>query len=149
MPRFITWRGRKWLPRDEDIIYLDTDYTPPSTFSRDVSGRLFEGSTVTFVALQIAYHMGFSEVILVGVDHNFVSEGDPNTTVLSSGDDPDHFSSEYFGKGFRWQLPDLKASEDAYRLAKEAFEADDRKILDATIGGKLEIFPKVEYQKLF
>jgi hypothetical protein len=147
MPKFITWRGRQWFKNE--VIFLDTDYTAPESFSSDISGRIFEGSTVTYVAMQIAYYMGFEEVILVGVDHNFNTQGEPNTTIVSSGEDPNHFSAEYFGKGFRWQLPDLQASEKAYQLAKEAFERDGRTILDATIGGKLEIFPKVNYDDLF
>jgi hypothetical protein len=130
-------------------MYLDTDYTPPESFATDVSGRVFEGSTVTYVALQLAYHMGFDDVILVGVDHNFETKGPANITVVSHGADQDHFSPEYFGKGFRWQLPDLEASERAYRLAKRAFEADRRRVRDATVGGKLTIFPKVDYDDLF
>jgi hypothetical protein len=97
----------------------------------------------------MAYHMGFEEVVLVGVDHKFASQGPANVTVVSNGDDPDHFSAGYFGKGFRWQLPDLRASEEAYRLAKQAFEAAGRRVLDATIGGNLQVFPKVGYTSLF
>ena len=149
MPHFVSWRGRKWLRPDPDVIFLDTDYTDPPTFSRDVSGRIFEGSTVTYVAMQLAFHMGFEDVILVGVDHSFTTKGKPNVTVVSDGEDPNHFSAEYFGKGFRWQLPDLEASEKAYLMAREAFEASDRRILDATIGGKLDVFPKVKYMDLF
>ncbi|MCK5054906.1 MAG: hypothetical protein KAR65_11535, partial [Anaerolineales bacterium] len=52
---------------------------------------------------------------------------------------------EYFGKGFRWQLPDLEASERAYIMARKAFDGAGRKVLDATVDGKLEIFPKVKY----
>jgi len=148
MPRFITWRGRRWL-NGEGIYFLDTDYTEPATFSKDIRGRIFEGSTVTYTALQIAFYMGFEEVILVGVDHSFTSKGRPNEAVVSEGDDHNHFSAEYFGKGFKWQLPDLEASEQAYRLAKTAFEKNGRRILDATIGGKLDVFEKVEYQSLF
>ncbi len=149
IPRFVSWRGRKWLKNDRDMIYLDSDYTDPPTFSRDVAGRVFEGSTVTYVALQLAYHMGFEEVILIGVDHSFTTKGAPNLTIVSNGEDPNHFSPEYFGKGFRWQLPDLEASERAYRMAREAFEASNRRILDATVGGKLDVFPKVNYTDLF
>jgi hypothetical protein len=147
--RFITWRGRRWIRPADGIIYLDTDYTGPETFSTDVIHRVFEGSTVTYVAIQLAYFMGFSEVILIGVDHNFVTQGAPNATVVSQQDDPDHFSTAYFGKGFRWQLPDLEGSERAYRLARHAFQEGGRKILDATVGGKLTIFPKVDYRWLF
>jgi hypothetical protein len=93
--------------------------------------------------------MGFTEAILIGVDHNFVTKGPANATVTSEGDDPNHFSSNYFGKGFRWQLPDLEGSERAYRMAREAYQEDGRRIVDATIGGKLTIFPKVDYNQLF
>jgi hypothetical protein len=148
MPRFLTWRGRRWFDHN-GIYFLDTDYLAPADFSTDVRGRVFEGSTVTYVALQIAYYMGFEEVVLVGVDHSFSSKGRPNETVISEGDDPNHFAPHYFGRGFRWQLPDLEASEQAYRLAKTAFEADGRRVLDATIDGKLDIFEKVDYQSLF
>jgi hypothetical protein len=148
MPRFIGWRGRKWF-KDPDIYFLDADYTPPAEFSNDITRRIFEGSTVTFVAMQIAYFMGFQEVILIGVDHNFATKGAPNVTVVSQGEDHDHFSTEYFGKGFRWQLPDLAASEEAYKLAKIGFESNGRRILDATVDGKLTIFPKISYASLF
>jgi len=149
IPKFITWRGRKWMSGDPEVLFLDTDYTPPPIFSKDVTQRVFEGSTVTYVAMQLAYYMGFEEVILIGVDHSFKTKGPPNVTVMSEGDDEDHFASEYFGRGFRWQLPDLEASEFAYKMAREAFEKDGRRILDATIDGKLTIFPKVDYVSLF
>jgi hypothetical protein len=148
MPRFVTWRGRRWL-KNADVIFLDTDYTGPEVFSTDLTRRVFEGSTVTFVALELAYYMGFGEVVLLGVDHNFTTQGPPNVTVVSAGEDRDHFSPAYFGKGFRWQLPDLEASERAYRLARQAFELDGRRVLDATPGGRLTVFPKVEYESLF
>jgi hypothetical protein len=148
MPRFVSWRGRRWL-KSSDVVFLDTDYTGPEVFSTDMTRRVFEGSTVTFVALELAYYMGFTEVVLLGVDHSFSTQGPPNVTVVSTGDDPDHFSPAYFGAGFRWQLPDLEASERAYRLARDAFEGDGRRVLDATLGGKLTVFPKVEYDSLF
>lgn len=149
LPKFLSWRGRHWLRGDESTIFLDTDYTPPSTFTEDIAGRVFEGGTVTYVAMQLAYYMGFEEVILIGVDHSFSTSGPANKTVTSEGADPDHFSPDYFGKGINWQLPDLEASELAYQMAKDAYDRAGRRILDATIDGKLSIFPKVEYVKLF
>ncbi len=149
VPKFVTWRARKWMKDDPETIFLDTDYTLPETFSGDVSGRVYEGNTVTYVSLQLAYHMGFEQVILIGVDHHFTTKGPANTVVVSGGDDPNHFDRNYFGKGFRWQLPDLEGSERAYKLARESFESSGRLILDATVGGKLAIFPKVDYTSLF
>ena len=148
MPRFICWRSRRVIGTAPDLIFLHTTYNGPK-FAVDARGRLWEGATVTYVALQLAYHMGFSQVILIGVDHNYSAQGKPNTTVVSQGEDKDHFHSDYFGKGFRWQLPDLETSERSYRMARQAYERDGRQVLDATIGGKLTVFPKVDYNSLF
>jgi hypothetical protein len=149
LPKFVTWRARRWFTSDPQIIFLDTDYTGPENFSPALKGRIFEGFTVTYVALQAAFYMGFDQAILIGVDHSFQSQGTPNTTVVSTGDDPNHFAPNYFGKGFRWQLPDLEGSERAYQLARAAYARAGREIIDATVGGKLTVFPKAEYSTLF
>jgi hypothetical protein len=148
IPRFVSWRSRKWLMPQDDLFFLYSTYTGPK-FAKNAASRLWEGATVTYVALQLAYYFGFSEVILIGVDHSFTTKGKPNTTITSEGDDPNHFNPNYFGKGFRWQLPDLETSEIAYKMARHAFEADGRKVLDATVDGRLTVFPKVEYNSLF
>jgi hypothetical protein len=155
IPKFITWRSRRFFDPAQFTgskytnlpTFLYTTYDAPH-FSPDVRWRVWEGATVTYVTIQLAFHMGFSEVILIGVDHNYTTAGLPNTTITSAGDDPNHFSSQYFGKGFRWQLPDLETSEIAYRMARKAYETAGRRIMDATIGGKLTIFEKVDYNKL-
>jgi 6-hydroxymethylpterin diphosphokinase MptE-like protein len=152
IPTFLSWRSRGFFPRSSAVAslptFLYTTYESP-TFACDARGRLWEGATVTNVALQLAYHMGFRKVILIGVDHNFSSKGKANQEVVSQGDDPNHFSAAYFGKGFRWQLPDLDTSEVGYRMARAAYERDGREVLDATVGGKLTVFQKVEYNSLF
>jgi hypothetical protein len=152
LPKFLAWRSRHHFPSDLPIpqlpTFLYTSYTGRH-FSSDVRGRVWEGATVTNVTLQLAFHMGFQQVILIGVDHNYSTTGKPNTTVTSQGDDPNHFSPAYFGKGFRWQLPDLETSEVGYAMVRDAYQKAGREVLDATIGGKLTIFPKVDYESLF
>ena len=146
--KFVSWRAHKWLKPAENLYYLYTTYTGEK-FATDLTGRLWEGATVTYTAMQLAYYLGFQQVILIGVDHNFTTQGKPNTTIVSHGDDPNHFHPGYFGKGFRWQLPDLETSEKAYRMAKEAFEKTGREIIDATVDGKLRVFRRVNYSDLF
>ncbi len=152
MPRFLAWHSHHHFSADlslSDIpTFLYTSYTGPR-FSHDVSGRVWEGATVTNVALQLAFHMGFQQVLLIGMDHNFTSKGEANKTVTSQGDDPNHFMPNYFGKGVKWQLPDLDTSEVGYIMAREAYKKAGREVLDATIGGKLTVFPKVDYNSLF
>ena len=155
IPKFLTWRSRRFFEQpgismdaNKMPTFLYTTYDAPS-FSADVRGRVWEGATVTYVTIQLAFHMGFEELILIGVDHTYTATGKPNTTVTSEGDDPNHFSASYFGKGFRWQLPDLETSEMAYRMARARIELAGRRIVDATVGGKLQIFKKVDYTSLF
>jgi hypothetical protein len=148
MPKFLAWHARPHIDASPSLSFVHTTYTGP-TFSKNIKNRVWESATVTYVAMQLAYYMGFSEVILIGVDHKFKSKGTPNTTIVSQGDDEDHFDARYFGKGYRWQLPDLETSEIGYQLAKGAFENDDRRIVDATVDGKLTVFPKVPFDSLF
>jgi glycosyltransferase involved in cell wall biosynthesis/tetratricopeptide (TPR) repeat protein/SAM-dependent methyltransferase len=143
-PRFLGCNGLPYIQDPSQAIFLRS--LPKWFFAKDPRNGICEGYTVTYVALQLAYFMGFSEAVLIGVDHHFATAGQPNQEVVSSGDDPNHFHPDYFGKGVRWHLPDLQNSEVAYRLAKQAFEADGRRILDATVNGRLTVFPKVDYR---
>ncbi len=144
MPIFLSSSARHVMPFTHNVIFLKT-IAGEHRFSLDPGKILWESGTVTYVALQLAYYMGFQKVILIGVDHNFVTKGPANSTVVSGGDDPNHFDPNYFGKGFKWQLPDLASSELGYHLAKRVYQEDGRQILDATVGGKLTIFPKISY----
>jgi len=147
-PKFISWWARDGIDYTSDMMFIRDPYLGPLTFSADATRAVVEGYTVTYAAMQIAYYVGFQQVILVGVDHKFQTKGAPNATVISTGSDPNHFDPNYFGKGFRWQLPDLERSEQAYRLAKLHFEQAGRQILDATIDGQLQVFPKIRFDDI-
>lgn len=147
--RFVNWNRRKLLGERASppgLHFLLVDYRP--RFSRDITRGVWGGGTVTFAALQVAYYLGFTTVILVGVDHAYSAIGTPHHPVVSTGEDRSHFRADYFGPGFRWQLPDLRMSETAYRMARQAYESDHRQVLDATQGGKLDVFPKVDYREI-
>jgi len=137
---FVSWHARGFLPRGHRAIL--TRPLPGPRFSTNPAHGIWGGATVTFAALQLAYHLGFSEVVLIGVDHSFTTSGPAHRLITSTGDDPNHFDPTYFGKGVRWELPNLPLSEVAYRLARQAYEAAGRRIVDATVGGKLTVFPK-------
>jgi hypothetical protein len=140
-PLFTTMRNMDLLGTAPTVGFL-SDLAGPR-FSTNIAAGIWQGSTVTYVAMQIAYYMGFSEVILVGVDHRFAVNGPNHQLVVSDGPDASHFDPNYFGKGFKWELPNLDASEVAYRLARAAFEKDGRRIVDATVDGALTVFPKM------
>jgi hypothetical protein len=129
---------------DEDAltIHLHTG-EPPNTFSEDLERGINQGHTVTYAALQIAYFLGFSKVVLIGLDHRFAFSGAPNQTREMLTPDPNHFHPDYFTKGQLWQNPDLARSEASYRLANRRFEQDGRMIIDATVDGACTVFPKM------
>jgi hypothetical protein len=151
IPKFLNWNQRRhFAPGDPDTCFLKTRLGLADAFGRDLTKPLSSGGTVTYVALQVAYYLGFDEVILIGVDHNFADKGTPNKTeVRTQARDDNHFHPNYFPKGVKWQLPDLMRSEMAYALAREAFEQDGRRILDATVGGQCPAFEKVSFDALF
>ena len=115
------------------------------SFYEDISQPICEGNTVTFVSLQIAYYMGFSRVFLIGVDHSFKQSGQSHETQVYNGDDENHFHPDYF-KGQQWQLADVYGSEVSYHLANYFYQKNGRQIFDATVGGKLEVFPKINFE---
>ena len=119
----------------------------PRKFAKDCSMSLFQGHTVTYVAMQLAYHMGFSEVALIGCDHYFETKGISNKTVVAGEIDPNHFHPKYFADGVKWDLPDLLGSEYHYDLADKMFKEDGRKIFNCTDGGKLEIFERMKFEE--
>lgn len=144
VPQFIAMWGRQFIQKRDNVVFLRENNQ--SLFMQDITKGVCIDCTVTYMAMQIAYYMGFETVILIGVDHSFESKGDSHKTVKLEGDDPNHFDPNYFGYGTPWQLPDLEGSEKAYLRAKTVFEADGRQIVDATAGGKLQIFPKISYE---
>lgn len=134
-----------------DMIFLRCLGQPKTApwFSDNPLSGVCTGGTVTYVAMQLAFYMGFSEAVLIGVDHSFATKGTPHEVVVTEENDPNHFDPNYFGKGFRWQLPDLNRSELSYRIAQFHYERNQRRIFDATVGGRLDVFPKRNFRQLF
>ncbi len=121
--------------------------------SRQFSGNIEYGvglaDTVTYSALQFAYYIGATTVVLLGVDHNYKTrQSDAKKYERKQEDGQDHFDPKYFQKGDLWGIPDLEMSEHIYTLARNAFEADGRQVLDATVNGKLTVFDKISIEQL-
>jgi len=128
-----------------------TNYKKPQ-FSFDCEQRIYGLGSVTMINLQLAFYMGFKEVYLIGMDFNYKIPDSAvvnGLDILSNSDDVNHFHPEYFGKGKKWHDPDLEQVLLSYQKMKEVFEKNGRKIWNATKGGKLEIFERIDYDKLF
>src|SRR5690606_10977848 len=121
-------------------------------FAKDCHNKIYCGQSVTIINLQLAFYLGFSEVFLIGMDFNYAI---PDSLKIdghvfeSTEDDINHFHPDYFGKGKKWHDPKLHNVLKSYKFAKKIYEAEGRKIFNATKGGKLEVFDRVDYSSLF
>lgn len=101
-------------------------------FSNDPLIGFYEGMTVTYFNIQLAVYMGFKEIYLIGVDHFY------------AGGEKDHFSKE----DVCTNKPQTDKSTLAYIAAKKYAEENSIKIYNATRGGHLDIFGRVNLADL-
>jgi len=155
----VQWFGnylRYCLDSKPNVCWLNTacdyrNYPNFPYFSTNAARIIWVGGTVSYIAMQIAYYMGFKEVYLVGFDHSYSVPKDAavdGRAILSNSDDPNHFHPDYFGKGYRWHDPRVDRMEQAYFRAREAYENAGRKIFNATAGGHLEVFDRVTFNNI-
>ena len=147
LTRFYNWNLRRLFTESENLIFFKESFNPD--FRPDFLGRIGTGKSVTFACIQLAFFMGFSEVILIGKDHHYKISGTPHISVNANGNEENHFIKGYYKKGMKWDIPNHIGEEYSYLKARKAFEKAGRKILDATIEGHLQVFEKVDYYSLF
>jgi hypothetical protein len=130
------------------LTHIINTHNPTENFYYDITQGMEEGYTVTYAALQIAFYLGFKEVIIIGMDHRFDYTGNPNESKFLAGKDVNHFSSSYFSNQ-NWDNPDLVNSEKYYAIAKTQYENTGRQIIDATLDGACTVFDKRDYRSIF
>jgi hypothetical protein len=121
--------------------------------SRDITREVHHGNTVIIdFCLQMALYMGFSEVYLLGCDctiqypapespgsHFHTDNPEWNLfKKLEPGDDPQKHSDSWYNNVIK-----------NYEMVKDAFERQGRKVYNASAGGRLEVFERVNYDELF
>jgi hypothetical protein len=143
IPTFISLQNSdNYIPKNKNIYKIDSQ--SEFGFGQKMEDQMFEGGTVTYVAMQIAFAMGFKRIALIGLDHSFEQKGKPNSEETLIEDDINHFDPNYF-KGQKWHLADIEANEISYQLANYYFERNDKEIYDATVEGKLNVFEKKDF----
>lgn len=124
----------------------------PSVWSHDIAKSVSKDGSSMFAVMQIAVYLGFSPLILIGCDlgHKAFS--------WEENKDPNHFAEGYWEKtlypsGEPFRFTERRAKQaDAYILsghatAKKACDSIGVEIYNATIGGELEIFPRIDYME--
>jgi hypothetical protein len=121
-------------------------------FNTDVTYPVIWGRTVMVdFCIPLACYMGFKDLYLIGNDYNWNID---NSSVLERA----YF---YDIKDDDRKLPESQAHQDtgrpehialvmkAFEVVKREVEASGHRIWNAGYGGRLEVFPRVEYNDLF
>lgn len=124
-----------------DIFHMTIeDYAPDlPVFSSDMEKVLYCGYTVTYACLQVAMYMGFQDIYLLGMDFDYA---DGNTMEVK------HFAEEYHKDKMKVNPCRRKENLLAYEAARQYAEGHDVRIYNATRGGKLEVFERVDFDSL-
>lgn len=117
-------------------------YPHAAPFSRDISKYLAQGFTVTYGAIQIAVYMGFTEIYLLGIDHNYTVFRDASGRPVKNTSSQGNYSKgmkEYININ---NLPRIEETTIAYETAASVSSKCGFVIYNATRGGKLEAFER-------
>ena len=147
----------------DDLLYMNCRYidrvywrTLRPMFSVDFANIVYLGSTVTYIGLQLAFHLGCSPVYVIGVDHNYgkLPELFPPGKIEITAENIDlvrqcHFSENYYKIGDVIGVPNVEAQEDFYRHARKVYEQHGRKVFNAGVDSKLDVFERVPFDSLF
>jgi hypothetical protein len=152
LPPFVQHDESRW---PTSRIRVTTSYeakflgkaTVPMAFSYDVPRLVHLGGTVIFPALQVLHHLGFSEVILLGVDHDYAQGMNRDKHGFVSSEKLNHFDPSYYDQPVPIHC-DVLGMEHAYALADEAFRQSGRIIMNATPDSRLDIFQQVDLAEL-
>ena len=146
--------------KDKDVYYLnqagdwfsDLDYC-------DLSNRTPAIQTATVMMLKIAIYMGFSDIYLIGTEHDLVKKEYKHSYDISRLNEMGYCELYKIVSGFNrivdkeWK--NLNKLYALYRMFDEynklKINALDRciNIFNATRGGDLDVFERVDYDSLF
>lgn len=153
---FVRGASEMWEYRDDPDFYnmylLNMKFSESVEnfdFSEDCSKKVVMGYTVTYAMLQMAIYMGFKKIYLLGLDHNFSKVILKNGSVIEGRLAKKDEHSSILGN---YNLPngtEIDKLERAYMRARTYAEEHGVKIYNATRGGYLEIFERVDFDKLF
>lgn len=133
-----------------------TETPPDDWWSFDISERVCKFGTSMLPAIQIAIYLGFDPIYLVGCDLGFKENGTSfrlyeklrkKISFLPRAQDKNHFDPSYGTPGFD-AFTLNKNMNAAHQLALKSVKKKGVKIYNATVGGHLEIYPRVELQEI-
>lgn len=111
------------------------------SFSTDIIERIDKSGTSMNLALQLAYHMGFKEIVLIGADLGWTKD-------LGSKTDPNHFDKNYRASITNPHRANQQM-RNVHKLALSIFKRNkpDVKIYNASIKSVLDTYPMIKFEE--
>ncbi len=134
--------------------FEENKYAP--RFSYDFASVGFVGGSVTYLMLEWAYYLGFTEVVVIGVDHNYgeLPKLFPPGKIKITEETLEkvkglHFNDGYYKVGDVIGVPHVEFQDASYAHANDVFLKGNRKVVNAGLDSKLKAFDSVIFQDLF
>lgn len=107
------------------------------------------GGSSVFIALQMAWFMGLRDVVLYGMDYSFTTTlvRDPRYPFPVAFDEGNHFIQSY-RSAKPWCPPTWRDISAGFLNARLAYDMTGGRIVNATRGGRLETFQRVDFDTL-
>ncbi len=125
-----------------------------SYFYSDLTKGAFVGETITNLNIQVAAHLGCSEIYLIGVDGSYsipnsrTSNPHYNEVLVSEGE-RNHFSENYRVSGETWSIPRISCHEKNYSLCLSELEKRGVVLANASRKTAIAALPRVEFDSLY
>lgn len=123
-------------------------YPHKAQFSKDISKYIAQGYTVTYGAIQLAAYMGFTTIYLVGIDHNYNVIRDAKGRPVRNSNAEANYPKGMTNYVNHSNLPRIEESTIAYETAEKESAKLGIKIYNATRGGKLEAFERIDIDNI-
>lgn len=130
------------------LFHLVSSGTEYPKMSDDISVYVGDSTTVAVTAAQMAVYMGFEKIYLIGVDHNFSTWKNDKGEIISDSSVKDYFTDEYNKDKAELYVPNIDASTRAFISLKKFCDEKGIEVYNATRGGKLEVFPRVDFDEV-
>lgn len=136
-------------PLEGEFVRLGKLDTAMPLFSTEADRFVHVGGSSVFVAMQVAHYMGFRELITYGMDYSFSQTPvfDPRYAMPVCFDEGNHFIQGYRSEK-PWCPPNWRDISFGFLKARTMYEASGKRIVNATRGGKLEIFDRIPLEQL-
>lgn len=128
---------------------LSLDRNKQTFFSEDISKYVGDSTTVACTAMQFAVYMGFKKIYLIGVDHSFSTYKNDDGEIITDPSVKDYFVEDYNNDKSELYIPNIDASTRAFMVMKKYCDSHGIEVYNATRGGKLEVFPRVNFDLIF